>query len=391
MRTQVGIVGAGPAGLLLSHLLHLEGIESVVVEAKSREHVQGRLRAGVLEHGTVAFFREVGLGERMDRLGMVQDAIDFRFEGASHRVNFTEATGGRIAMVYPQHEVVKDLVEAREAAHGAVLWESPVTSIEGIEDDRPAIRFQSEGRSQALECDFIAGCDGFRGLARECMPRALLQGFDRIYPFGWLGILAETPPARDVTWAYHPNGFAMHSMRTPTVSRLYLQCPPDDKPESWSDDRIWSELHTRLEQGDDYRLKEGKILQKGVTAMRSFVAEPMQYGRLFLAGDAAHIVPPTGAKGLNSAVADIRVLGRALVDHYRRDSRDVLARYSEICLRRMWLVQRFSSGLCTMVHRFPEDSPFVQRLQLADLRYMTGAETGRREFSENFTGLPIEA
>jgi p-hydroxybenzoate 3-monooxygenase len=391
MRTQVGIVGAGPAGLLLSHLLHLEGIESVVVEAKSREHVQGRLRAGVLEHGTVEFFREVGLGERMGRLGMVQDAIDFRFEGASHRVNFTESTGGRIAMVYPQHEVVTDLIDAREAAHGAVRWESPVTSIEGIEDDRPAIRFQAEGRSQALECDFIAGCDGFRGLARECIPRGVLQGYDRIYPFGWLGILAETPPARDVTWAYHPNGFAMHSMRTPTVSRLYLQCPPDDKPENWPDERIWSELHTRLEQGEDYRLKEGRILQKGVTAMRSFVAEPMQYGRLFLAGDAAHIVPPTGAKGLNSAVADVRVLGRALVDYYRRASRGVLDRYSEICLRRTWLVQRFSSGLCTMVHRFPDDSPFVQRLQLADLRYMTGTETGRREFSENFTGLPIEA
>ena len=391
MRTQVGIVGAGPAGLLLSHLLHLQGIESVVVEAKSREHVQGRLRAGVLEHGTVEFFRQVGLGERMGRLGMVQDAIDFRFEGASHRVNFTEATGGRIAMVYPQHEVVKDLVDAREAARGAVLWESPVTAIEGIDGDRPAIRFQAEGRAQHLECDFIAGCDGFRGLARESMPRGVAQGYDRIYPFGWLGILAETPPARDVTWAYHPNGFAMHSMRTPTVSRLYLQCPPDDKPEHWSDDRIWSELHTRLEQGDDYRLKEGRILQKGVTAMRSFVAEPMQHGRLFLAGDAAHIVPPTGAKGLNSAVADIRVLGHALVDYYRRGSRDVLERYSEICLRRMWLVQRFSSGLCTMVHRFPEDSPFVQRLQLADLRYMTGTETGRREFAENFTGLPIEA
>jgi p-hydroxybenzoate 3-monooxygenase len=391
MRTQVGIVGAGPAGLLLSHLLHLEGIESVVIEARSREHIEGRLRAGVLEHGTVEFFKQVGLGERMGRLGMVQNALDFRFNGQSHRIDFTEATGGKIAMVYPQHEVVKDLVQARLAAGGQLLFDSAVLGIDGIDGARPVIRFESEGREQTLECDFIAGCDGFHGLCRDAIPASAQKGFDRIYPFGWLGIMAETPPTRDVTWGYHPNGFAMHSMRTPTVSRLYLQCSPDDKVENWSDDRIWSELHQRLELKDGYRLEEGAILQKGITSMRSFVCEPMQYGKLFLAGDAAHIVPPTGAKGLNSAVADIRVLGRGLIDFYKRDKRESLARYSEICLKRMWLVQRFSSGLCTMVHRFPEDSPFVQRLQLADLEYMTGTEIGRREFSENFTGLPIEA
>jgi len=389
LRTQVGIVGAGPAGLMLSHLLHLEGIESVVLETRSREHVQSRLRAGVLEHGTVELLREVGLGERMQRLGMVQNGIDFRFGGRSHRIDFTEATKGRTVMVYPQHDVVTDLVNARLAAGGQLMFDTPVARIAGIDGQRPVIHLEPGGE---LVCDFVAGCDGFHGLSRAAIPAEVLKVYDRIYPFGWLGILAQAAPcARDVTWGCHPQGFAMLSFRSPTVTRLYLQCPPDDDPDNWSDDRVWSELHERLDVPDMPPLQEGAITQKGVTSMRSFLAEPMHYGRLFLAGDAAHIVPPTGAKGLNSAMADVKVLARGLVDYYRKGSGEFLDRYSDICLKRMWRVQRFSAGLCTMVHRFPEDGAFTQRLQGVDLEIMTGTPAGRQAFSENFTGLPIEA
>lgn len=392
MRTQVGIVGAGPAGLMLSHLLHLEGIESVIIESRSREHVRTRLRAGVLEQGTVDLMREVGLGERLDQLGLVQNGIDFRFGGESHRVDFTQATGGRTVVVYPQHDVVTDLMTARERTGGQVIYDAPVTRIEGLQSERPVIHYEVEGQARSLSCDFVAGCDGFRGVCREAIPASVLKVYDRIYPFGWLGILADAPPASpDITWGCHDNGFAMMSLRTPTVTRLYLQCLPDEDPDNWSDDRIWRELHTRLDVPGMPTLREGAIRQKGVTAMRSFLAEPMHYGRLYLAGDAAHIVPPTGAKGLNSAFADIKVLGRALIEHYKRGSNEFLQRYSDICLRRMWLVQRFSAGLCTMVHRFPDENPFVQRLQRADLDYMTGTESGRLAFSENFVGLPIEA
>lgn len=392
MRTQVGIVGAGPAGLMLSHLLHLEGIESVIIESRSREHVRTRLRAGVLEQGAVDLMREVGVGERLDQLGLVQNAIDFRFGGESHRVDFTQATGGRTVVVYPQHDVVTDLMTARERTGGQVIYDAPVTRIEGLQSERPVIHYEVEGQARSLSCDFVAGCDGFRGVCREAIPASVLKVYDRIYPFGWLGILADAPPASpDITWGCHDNGFAMMSLRTLTVTRLYLQCLPDEDPDNWSDDRIWRELHTRLDVPGMPTLREGAILQKGVTAMRSFLAEPMHYGRLYLAGDAAHIVPPTGAKGLNSAFADIKVLGRALIEHYKRGSNDFLQRYSDICLRRMWLVQRFSAGLCTMVHRFPDENPFVQRLQRADLDYMTGTASGRLAFSENFVGLPIEA
>ncbi len=391
MRTQVGIVGAGPAGLMLAHLLHLEGIESVIIERSSREHVRTRLRAGVLEQGTVDLMREVGLGERLDKFGLVQNSIDFRFGGESHRVDFTEATGGRAVVVYPQHDVVTDLMNARERAGGTVIYNAPVSRIEGLESERPVIHYAAEGEARSLSCDFVIGCDGFRGVCRDAIPASVLKVYDRIYPFGWLGILADAPPASpDITWGCHDNGFAMMSLRTPTVTRLYLQCAPDENPDNWFDDRIWSELHTRLDVPGMPTLHEGAILQKGVTAMRSFLAEPMQYGRLYLAGDAAHIVPPTGAKGLNSAFADIKVLSRGLIERYKRASPELLQRYSDICLRRMWLVQRFSAGLCTMVHRFPGDSAFVQRLQRADLDYMTGTVPGRLAFSENFVGLPIE-
>lgn len=388
-RTQVGIVGAGPAGLLLSHLLHREGIESIVFDNRSREHVQQRLRAGVLEQGTVDLLAEVGLGERMRRLGMPQTSLDFRYAQASHRIDFAREIG-RTVMVYPQHEVVHDLIEARLAAGGDLRFDTPVTAIQDLEGPSPTILAGPEGRP--VRCDFIAGCDGFHGICRDAIPASVMKTYDRVYPFGWLGILAEVPPAApDVTWGCHETGFAMLSFRSPTRSRLYLQCEPDDDPDNWSDDRIWSALHERLDVPGMPPLIEGPIVQKGVTAMRSFQVEPLRHGALFLAGDAAHIVPPTGAKGLNSAVADIRVLGRALAAYYRQGSTRLLDSYSETCLRRMWLVHRFSAGLCTMVHSFPGQSDFARRLQRADLDYMTGSEPGRRAFSENFTGLPIEA
>ena len=392
MRTQVGIVGAGPAGLMLSHMLHLEGIDSVIIERSSREHVRTRLRAGVLEHGTVDMLRQLGLGERIDKLGLKQDTIDFRFGEQSHRIDFNEATQGRSVWVYPQHEVVTDLMNARDKAGAQILYESPMTRVTGLESGRPAIHFERNGVAEVLECDFGAGCDGFRGLCREALPADRLKVYDRIYPFGWLGILAEAPPAtNEVVWGCHEEGFAMQSIRSPSVTRLYLQCERDEDLAQWSDDRIWAELHKRLDVPGMPPVNEGKITQKGVTAMRSFLVEPMQHGRLFLAGDAAHIVPPTGAKGLNSAMADVKVLATALVEQYKRDKPQWLDRYSETCLKRMWLVQRFSAGLCTMVHQFAGDSAFVRRLQRADLDYMTGTAAGRLQFSENFTGLPIEA
>lgn len=391
MRTQVGIIGAGPAGLMLAHMLHLEGIDSVIIERSAREHVRARLRAGVLEQGTVEMMRELGLGERIDRLGLKQRAIDFRFGGESHPIDF-EAVSGRNAWVYPQHEVVTDLMAARDRSGLPVLYEAPVTRIEGLAGSRPVIHFEQDGQAKQLECDYIAGCDGFRGISRSAIPADRLKVYDRVYPFGWLGILAEARPAiEDITWGCHEDGFAMMSIRSPSVTRLYLQCEPDENPDNWSDDRIWSELHKRLDVPGLPPVNEGPITQKGVTAMRSFLAEPMQYGRLFLAGDAAHIVPPTGAKGLNSAMADVKVLGRALTEHYKRARKDLLEQYSDVCLKRMWLVQRFSAGLCTMVHQFPGENAFVRRLQRADLEYMTTTVPGRLEFSENFTGLPVHA
>lgn len=383
----MGIVGAGPAGLMLAHLLHLEGIESVVLESRSRAYVRERVRAGVLEQGVVELLKATGVGERVSRLGIRMRGIDFRFSGEPHLIEFSAASGGRYAMVYPQHELVEDLAEARLAAGAELLYESPVTALEGLHAT-PVIHY----RQKQLRCDFIAGCDGFHGICRGAIPPSVLKEHDHVFPFAWLGVLAEAPPAwPDITWGCHPNEFAMMSMRTPTMTRLYLQCPPDDDAANWSDERIWRELHGRLDLPGGTRLNEGRIVQKGVAAMRSYVAEPMRHGRLFLAGDAAHIVPPTGAKGLNSAMADVRVLARALTEHYKHGNDEPMERYSETCLKRMWLVQRFSTWLCTTVHRYPDGDPFTRRLQLAELQYMAGTETGRRAFAENFTGLPVEA
>ena len=373
---------------MLSHLLHLEGIESVVLESRSRAYVRERVRAGVLEQGVVELMQQTGIGERVSKLGIRMRGIDFRFGGEPHLVEFSAASGGRYAMVWPQHELVEDLANARLSAGGEIRYESPVVSLEGLDGSKPTIHLKDQ---DSLICDYVAGCDGFHGICRGAIPASVLKEHDHPFPFGWLGVLAEAPPAwPDITWGCHPGEFAMMSMRTPTMTRLYLQCAPDENPKNWSDERIWSELHARLDLPGGPKLNEGKIVQKGVAAMRSYVAEPMRYGRLFLAGDAAHIVPPTGAKGLNSAMADVRVLARALVEHYKRGNDALLERYSDTALRRMWLVERFSTWLCTTVHRFPNTDAFTRRLQLAELQYMAGTETGRRMFAENFTGLPVE-
>jgi p-hydroxybenzoate 3-monooxygenase len=391
MRTQVGIVGAGPAGLLLSHLLHLDGIESIVLEARSREYVENRIRAGVLEHGTAATLTETGVGERMAAIGLLHHGVKLRFGGRTHRIDFLGLTGKSV-MVYSQHEVVRDLIAARLAAGGQILFDVEDASVHDFAGEAPSIRFRAGGRAGTLSCDFIAGCDGFHGICRPSIPPGVLKIHERVYPFGWLGILAEVPPSsEELIYASHERGFALLSMRSPTVSRLYLQCAPDEDPEAWPDDRIWSELETRLHTDEaDWKLIKGPIVQKGITPMRSFVAEPMQSGRLFLLGDAAHIVPPTGAKGLNLAVADVRVLARALERYYRTGASELLASYSETCLGRIWQVQRFSWWMTSMLHRFDAHTEFERRIQLAELDYVAGSRAASTALAENYVGLPLE-
>ena len=389
-RTQVGIIGAGPAGLVLSHLLHLQGIESVVVENRSRQYVEERVRAGVLEQGTVDLLTEMGVGERMKREGLVHYGVELRFGGQGHRIDFADLTGGKGITIYSQHEVLKDLNNARIAAGGQVLFEVEDVSVHDFEGSAPKIRYRKDGSDHELTCDFIAGCDGFHGICRPSIPVGVLTEYERVYPFGWLGILAEAPPSSDeLIYCYHDRGFALLSMRTPHISRLYLQCRPDEDIEPWSDERIWEELHTRL-ASEGWALTEGPILQKGVTGMRSFVIEPMQHGRLFLAGDSAHIVPPTGAKGLNLAVSDVQVLARAIAQFYATGKQCLLNKYSQTCLRRVWKVQRFSWWMTSMLHRFPDENPFDQRRQLAELDYVTSSRAASQTLAENYVGLPME-
>jgi p-hydroxybenzoate 3-monooxygenase len=391
MRTQVGIIGAGPAGLMLSHLLHLQGIESVVLEARSRKYIEERVRAGVLEQGTVDLLNETGVGDRLKRQGLVHHGIELRFNGRGHRIDFQELTGGQGVTIYAQHEVIKDLIATRLAANGQIAFEVDDLGIHDFAATKPRISFRHNGAAQELSCDFIAGCDGFHGICRPSVPAGALTLYDRAYPFGWLGILAQAPPSSaELTYAYHQRGFALLSMRSPEISRLYLQCSPDEDIAAWPDEKIWQELHTRLETTHQWKLSEGPVLQKGVTEMRSFVIDPMQYGRLFLAGDSAHIVPPTGAKGLNLAVADVRVLARALDRFYQSGDSQLLDAYSEICLRRVWKVQRFSWWMTSMLHRFPGDNPFDHRRQLAELDYVTSSRAASQSLAENYVGLPME-
>jgi p-hydroxybenzoate 3-monooxygenase len=389
-RTQVGIVGAGPAGLVLSHLLYLQGIDSVVVENRSRQYSEQRVRAGVLEQGTVDLLTEMGVGERMKAEGLVHYGIELRFGGCGHRIDFQDLTDGKGITIYAQHEVLKDLNNARIATGGQILFEVEDVCVHGFDGPTPTIRYKKNGNDYQLTCDFIAGCDGFHGICRLSIPAGKLTHYEREYPFGWLGILAEAPPSSDeLIYTYHDRGFALLSMRSPHISRLYLQCHPDENIDLWSDEQIWKELHTRL-ASDGWKLAEGPVLQKGVTGMRSFVVEPMQFGRLFLAGDSAHIVPPTGAKGLNLAVSDVRILARALKHFYDTGSRELLDNYSDTCLRRVWKVQRFSWWMTSMLHRFPDENPFDQRRQLAELDYVTSSRAAAKTLAENYVGLPLE-
>jgi p-hydroxybenzoate 3-monooxygenase len=388
IRTQVGIVGAGPAGLVLSQLLHREGIHSAVVEARSRMHCEQRVRAGVLEQGTVDLLTEMGVGDRMKREGLIHDGVEIRINGCGHRIDFKELTGRSIT-IYAQQEVVKDLIAARLEAGSEILFETEKVSVHDFDSAEPKIRFHNNGEPSEILCDFIAGCDGFHGVCRPRIADALTL-YERVFPFAWLGILAAAPPSsEELIYCYHERGFALHSMRTPEITRLYLQCAPDEDLARWPDERIWEELQTRLGTRDGDRLTEGPVLQRGVTGMRSFVVEPMQYGRLYLAGDAAHIVPPTGAKGLNLAVADVRILAEAIAEFYRSGNTQLLDRYSERCLRRVWLVQRFSLWMTTMLHRFPGGDRFEEHRQLADLDYLTSSRAAAQTFAENYVGLPM--
>jgi p-hydroxybenzoate 3-monooxygenase len=376
---------------MLSHLLHLQGVESVVLESRSQEYIEQRVRAGVLEKGTADLMIESGVGARLQREGLLHYGIELRFGGAGHRIDFADLTGGKSITVYAQHEVIKDLVTARAAAGGKIFFEAEAVSVHDL-DAQPKIRFQHAGATEILECDFIAGCDGFHGICRSAIPPEVLRIHERVYPFAWLGILAKVKPASDeLIYTYNERGFALLSMRSPEISRLYLQCAPEENIAEWSDDRIWTELRTRMATGDGWKLADGPILQKGITPMRSFVAEPMRHGKLFLLGDAAHIVPPTGAKGLNLAVADVRVLTRALVDFYKHNATSGLDHYSDTCLRRVWKVQRFSWWMTSMLHRFPNEDTFQHHLHLAELDYVTSSRAPAQSLAENYVGLPFDA
>ena len=395
LRTQVGIVGAGPAGLVLSHLLHLRNIESVVIENRSQQYVEERVRAGVLEQETVDLMVETGVGERLKKQGLVHYGVNLRFGRKTHRIDFADLTGGKGITIYAQHEVIKDLNKARRDAGGKIFYEVEDVSVRDFADakstTKPSIWFRSNGEPYELGCDFIAGCDGFHGICRPSIPSGVLTIFDRTYPFGWLGILADVEPSCDeLIYSYHERGFALLSMRSPHVSRLYLQCSPNEDIDKWPDDKIWVELQQRLAAENGWKLKEGPVTQKGVTGMRSFVVEPMQCGNLFLAGDAAHIVPPTGAKGLNLAVADVRVLARALDEFYKSGRRQRLDEYSTTCLRRIWKVQRFSWWMTAMLHVFDTDNAFDQRRQIAELDYVTASRAASQSLAENYVGLPME-
>src|SRR5215203_5541115 len=405
MRTQVGIVGGGPAGTLLSHLLHLQGIDSVVLELRAREEVETTVRAGVLEDATAGLLRETGVGERMDREGAVHQGIELRFGAAGRRIDFADLAGKSI-VIYGQQEVVKDLYAARLEAGGRIIFEAAAAGLEDLDTDRPKvrfrrrakldpeaeeIRFEGDTREEVLRCDYVVGADGFFGPCRGAIPTGVRKEHTRTYPFGWFGILVEGPPStEELIYALHDRGFALVSTRSPEVQRLYFQCDPNDIVANWPDERIWEELQTRLDTDDGWTVEEGRIFQKDIVQMRSFICEPMQHGRLFLAGDAAHIVPPTGAKGMNLAVADIRVLAHALTEFYRSGDKGLLDAYSGTCLRRVWRAQRFSWWMTSMLHHFDRSDPFQLKVQQAELDYVTTSRAAATTIAENYVGAALD-
>ncbi|MCD9591748.1 MULTISPECIES: 4-hydroxybenzoate 3-monooxygenase [Streptomyces] len=392
MRTTVGIIGGGPAGLLLARLLHRAGIDCVVLESRDRAYVERRQRAGILEQGTVDVLRECGAGGRLDREGLPHQGIELRFEGRGHRVDFPSATGGKSVTVYAQTEIVKDLIALQLEEPGAppLLFEAEALAIEKPDSAAPVIRFRHQGREQTLSCDYVAGCDGFHGIARRAIPADRVRAFEHTYPYSWLGVLADVAPScEELIYARHERGFALHSMRSPHVSRLYLQVPGGTDPDDWSHDRIWDELATRFALDGDWTLERGPITSTSVTPMRSFVQEPMRHGRLLLAGDAAHIVPPTGAKGLNLAVSDVVTMARALIHHQETGSAELLDGYSRTCLRRVWQAERFSYFMTDTLHRRPDESPFEDRERIARLERIASSPTASAELAENYVGLPL--
>jgi p-hydroxybenzoate 3-monooxygenase len=386
--TQVAIVGAGPAGLMLGRLLERIGIDSVLLESRSREYVEHRVRAGVLEQGTVDALREAGVGDRMEREGLPHHGLQLRFDDRNHRIPLTELAGGRSIVVYGQQEVVKDLIAARRQSGLPLVFEATDVAVDGLDSERPRITYVHDGAQQELTCDFIAGCDGFHGVCRSSIPDGVLRTFTRDYPFAWLGILASVEPStEELIYACHERGFALHSMRSPTLSRFYLQSAPDADTDDWPDDRIWDELEQRLVDTAVASIRRGPIIEKSIAPVRSFVVEPMRFGRMFLAGDAAHIVPPTGAKGMNLAVADVKVLSGALQGFYERGDATDLDTYSETCLKRVWRAQHFSWWMTSMLHRFPDDDAFAHRLRLAQLRYVCGSRAAATSLAENYVGM----
>jgi p-hydroxybenzoate 3-monooxygenase len=391
MQTQVGIIGAGPAGLLLSHLLASQGIESVVLENRSRDYVENRVRAGVLEQRTVDLLVQAGIGSRLQQEGMQHHGIEIRFNNKAHRINFNELTDGKGITIYGQQEIVKDLINARLSAGGEIRFDVSDVCLQELESEKPVIEFSVDGASEKLKCDFIAGCDGFHGISRSSIPTEKIKTFDRAYPFAWLGVLVDAPPSSDVLiYANSSDGFALHSMRSPSVTRNYIQCAPDDKLEGWSDDRLWQALHDRLETIDDWTLTEGKILEKSITPMRSYVCETMRYGRLFLAGDAAHIVPPTGAKGMNLALADVNCLSSAIHSWYETASNDQLTRYTENRLRHVWRGEHFSWYMTSLLHKLPEENQFQARLQIAELEFLAQSNSASTALAENYVGISFD-
>ena len=390
MRTQVGIIGAGPSGLILARLLHRAGIETVVLERRTPEYLRSRIRAGLLEQGTVELLTEIGVGERMARERLIHDGVELAFGGRRLRIDL-KGLSGKVVTIYGQAEIQKDLMDAHDALGRPVVYEAEDVTLHGLTGDKPRLRYHKSGEQHEVTCDFIAGCDGFHGVSRQAIPQELIRVYERVYPFGWLGILSDTPPVNhELIYSNHERGFALCTMRSMTRSRHYLQVSADEDVADWSDDRFWAELKRRIPQEAAAALVTGPSIEKSVAPLRSFVAEPMRHGRLFLAGDAAHIVPPTGAKGLNLAAADVRFLSQALAAYYKSGRTDLLDGYSDRCLSRIWKAQRFSWWMTNLTHRFPEASPFERRAQAAELAYIAGSKAAQTSLAENYVGLPFD-